>query len=142
MRMMIMSRKNSTPVASAKSETSAKTLTKSKAKLTKVFITMAIFVITTFNTAMTVLAAPAGGGYSGGGTGATADPSAAFNDLIKFFATWFGRLGLVVGFIGAIMFALAIRNEDADAKSRGLMTMISGFVVFAVTLSLSLFGIV
>ena len=64
-----------------------------------------------------------------------------FNSVIEFFATWIGRIGLVVAFIGAIQFALAIKNDDADAKTRGLMTMASGFVVFAVTKALNLFGI-
>ena len=39
------------------------------------------------------------------------------------------------------MFALAIKNEDAEAKSRGLMTLAAGFVVFAITGALDLFGI-
>lgn len=55
--------------------------------------------------------------------------------------TWIGRIGLVVAFVGGIMFALAIKNDDAEAKTRGLMTLASGFVVFALTLSLDLFGI-
>lgn len=66
---------------------------------------------------------------------------AAFNSVIGFFATWIGRIGLVVAFVGGIMFALAIKNDDAEAKTRGLMTLASGFVVFALTLSLDLFGI-
>ena len=66
---------------------------------------------------------------------------AAFNSVIGFFATWIGRIGLVVVFVGGIMFALAIKNDDAEAKTRGLMTLASGFVVFALTLSLDLFGI-
>ncbi len=69
------------------------------------------------------------------------DGEAAFNSVIGFFADWIGRIGLVVGFVGGIMFALAIKNDDAEAKTRGLMTMASGFVVFALTLSLDLFGI-
>ena len=72
---------------------------------------------------------------------AFADGEAAFNSVIGFFATWIGRIGLVVAFVGGIMFALAIKNDDAEAKTRGLMTLASGFVVFALTLSLDLFGI-
>lgn len=64
---------------------------------------------------------------------------AEFNKVIDFFAVWIGRIGLVVGFVGAIMFALAIKNDDAEAKTRGLMTLASGFVVFAVTQALNLF---
>ncbi len=75
------------------------------------------------------------------GTGTTVDGEAAFNNVIGFFATWIGRIGLVVAFVGGIMFALAIKNDDAEAKTRGLMTLASGFVVFALTLSLDMFGI-
>lgn len=75
-----------------------------------------------------------------GGTPAV-DGEAAFNSVIGFFATWIGRIGLVVAFVGGVMFALAIKNDDAEAKTRGLMTLASGFVVFALTLSLNLFGI-
>lgn len=64
---------------------------------------------------------------------------AQFDSVINFFATWIGRVGLVVGFIGAIMFGLAIKNDDADAKTRGLMTLASGFVVYAVTKALDMF---
>lgn len=64
-----------------------------------------------------------------------------FNAIIQFFAEWIGRIGLVVGFVGAIMFALAIKNDDAEAKTRGLMTLASGFVVFAITKALDMFGI-
>lgn len=62
-----------------------------------------------------------------------------FNQVIEFFAKWIGRIGLVVAFVGGIMFAFAIKNEDAEAKTRGLMTLASGFVVFALTLALNLF---
>jgi len=59
--------------------------------------------------------------------------NAPFNNVVNFFATWIGRIGLVVGFVGAIQFALAIKNDDADAKTRGLMTMAAGFVVFGIS---------
>lgn len=77
----------------------------------------------------------------GEGEGGVVNGEAAFNSVIGFFATWIGRIGLVVAFVGGIMFALAIKNDDAEAKTRGLMTLASGFVVFALTLSLDLFGI-
>lgn len=80
-------------------------------------------------------------GTSGTASGGSDDGEAMFNEIIGWFATWIGRIGLVVGFVGAVMFGLAIKNEDADAKTRGLMTMASGFVVYAITKALSLFGI-
>lgn len=78
---------------------------------------------------------------SSSSTPATTDPDAMFDNVVGFFANWIGRIGLVVGFVGAIMFGLAIRSEDSDQKTRGLMTMASGFVVYAITRMLNLFGI-
>lgn len=101
-------------------------------------------VVTSITTMMTMAMVTAVTAFaddtSGGGSGVV-DGEAAFNKVIGFFADWIGRIGLVVGFVGGIMFALAIKNDDAEAKTRGLMTMASGFVVFALTLSLDLFGI-
>jgi hypothetical protein len=71
----------------------------------------------------------------------TTEGEDAFGDLIAFFATWIGRIGMVVAFIGGIMFALAIKNEDAEQKTKGIMTMAAGFVVFALTQALGLFGL-
>lgn len=93
--------------------------------------------LATYFVSAAALAAPA---FAEGG-GGDVDPDAAFNNLIGFFATWIGRIGLVVAFIGGVMFGLAIKNDDADAKTRGLMTMVAGLIVFAVTKSLDLFGL-
>lgn len=107
-----------------------------KKKCRKVITTVSTMVTMTMVSAVTAFAEGEGGG--GGGT---VDGEAAFNQVIGFFATWIGRIGLVVAFVGGVMFALAIKNDDAEAKTRGLMTLASGFVVFALTLSLNLFGI-
>ncbi len=82
--------------------------------------------------------AESGGGDAGGGLDDSAGEE-QFYAVIEFFAKWIGRIGLVVGFVGAIMFALAIKNDDAEAKTRGLMTLASGFVVFAVCQALNMF---
>lgn len=105
------------------------------AKRKKIMLTLVTMVTMSMMSAVPAFAAPAD---SGGGT---VDGEAAFNSVIGFFADWIGRIGLVVAFVGGIMFALAIKNDDAEAKTRGLMTLASGFVVFALTLSLNLFGI-
>ena len=83
------------------------------------------------------LAAPA---FAEGG-GGDVDPDAAFNNIIGFMAKWIGRIGLVIAFVGAVMFGLAIKNDDADGKQRGLMTLGAGFVVFAITKALDMFGL-
>ena len=97
--------------------------------------------ITTVSTMVTMAMVSAVTAFAEGEGGGTVDGEAAFNQVIGFFATWIGRIGLVVAFVGGVMFALAIKNDDAEAKTRGLMTLASGFVVFALTLSLNLFGI-
>lgn len=76
-----------------------------------------------------------------GGNLQNGDGDEMFFNLIQFFATWIGRIGLVVGFVGAVMFGLAIKNDDADGKQRGLMTMAAGFIVFAITGALDMFGL-
>jgi hypothetical protein len=62
-----------------------------------------------------------------------------FNNVIDVLATWIGRIGLVIGFIGAIQFAMGIKDSDADSKSKGLMTLASGFVVFGLCTAYSTF---
>ena len=108
------------------------------AKRKKIMLTLTTMVTMSMMSTATAFAAPAN---SGGGGGGTVDGEASFKEVIGFFADWIGRIGLVVAFVGGIMFALAIKNDDAEAKTRGLMTLASGFVVFALTLSLNLFGI-
>ncbi|MGN0656607.1 MAG: hypothetical protein ACI4KR_07425 [Ruminiclostridium sp.] len=107
------------------------------AKRKKVMLSISTMVTMSMLSAVSAFAE----GEGGGGGGGSVDGEAAFNSVIGFFATWIGRIGLVVAFVGGIMFALAIKNDDAEAKTRGLMTLASGFVVFALTLSLDLFGI-
>lgn len=103
------------------------------AKRKKAMLSLATMVTMTMVSSVSAFADGEGGGADAGVD--------TFNGIIKFFADWLGRIGLVVAFVGGIMFALAIKNDDAEAKTRGLMTLASGFVVFALTLSLDLFGI-
>ena len=43
--------------------------------------------------------------------------------------------------IGGVMFALGWQREDAEGKSRGLMTLMAGFMLVAIAQSKSLFGL-
>lgn len=134
-----MENKNNTPavLGAAKHTNPVKSFFSAlNAKRKKVMLSL-----TTMVTMAMMTAVPAFAEGEGGGGGGSVDGEAAFNSVIGFFATWIGRIGLVVAFVGGIMFALAIKNDDAEAKTRGLMTLASGFVVFALTLSLDLFGI-
>lgn len=78
---------------------------------------------------------------SGGGGGGSSEAEAMFDKTIVFFADWIGRVGLVVAFVGAVMFGFSVKSDDPEGKQRGLTTMVAGFIVFAVTKSLNLFGI-
>ena len=106
-----------------------------KEKKEKLMAKLAVSFITALE-----LAAPAFA-EAGGGGGGDVDPDAAFNNIIGFMAKWIGRIGLVIAFVGAVMFGLAIKNDDADGKQRGLMTLGAGFVVFAITKALDMFGL-
>jgi hypothetical protein len=74
----------------------------------------------------------------GGAAGGSADSS--FTTVINFFVKWIGRIGGVVAFVGAVMFALAIKNNDAEQKQSALLTMIAGFVAAAVAGASSMFN--
>lgn len=98
------------------------------------------FRLTMMMATMTATAATAFASSGGGGLDTKAGED-EFNALVGFFALWIGRIGMVVAFVGGIMFGLAIKNEDSEQKTRGIMTFASGFVVFALSKSLNLFGI-
>lgn len=113
------------------------------AKRRKISLSLTMMLTTMMLTAASAFADDtSGGGGSGGGGGIDTNAGKdEFNALISFFALWIGRIGLVVAFVGGIMFALSIKNEDSEQKTRGIMTFASGFVVFALSKSLNLFGI-
>lgn len=65
----------------------------------------------------------------------------SFDSVVDVVARWLGRIGLVVAFFGAVQLALGFKQDDADGKIRGMKTLASGFLVFGITQSLSLFGL-
>lgn len=108
--------------------------TMKKKKAAKLFVSLAT---TALMLAVFTVVACAAGGAPAGDTGA----EAAYQSTINFFITWFRRVGMVVAFVGAIMFALAIKNDDADRKQAGLVTMVAGFVVVALCAASSMFDL-
>jgi uncharacterized membrane protein len=62
-----------------------------------------------------------------------------FNTVVQFIVDWVARIGLVIGFIGAIQFALGFKDDSADGKTRGLMCLASGFIVYAVAKAYDMF---
>lgn len=57
----------------------------------------------------------------------------SFNNVMKFIATWVGRIGLAVGFFGGVQTGFAFKDNDSEGKTRGLLTLGAGFVVFAIS---------
>lgn len=94
-------------------------------KRRKLALTVGTFIIANLMTAMSAFAA--------GGTMDTNAGKAQFDELINFFAVWIGRIGGVIALVGAVMFGLAYKSEDPEGKQRGVTTMVSGIIVFAIS---------
>lgn len=129
---IITTHSTTTPAAAPK-EKGAGILTAMRAKFRRAVLAVTTLYAMSIITAITAFAESSGG--------SDVDPDAAFNTVVKFFADWIGRIGLVVAFVGGVMFGFAFKNDDADGKTRGLQTLAAGFIVFALTKSLNLFGI-
>lgn len=56
---------------------------------------------------------------------------ALWTTISTLIGTWVTRLGAVVMFVGGIMFGLGWKSDDAEQKSRGISTIISGAIVTA-----------
>ena len=61
--------------------------------------------------------------------------------FIDFICDWLVKIGAVVAMVGGVMFAVGWQREDAEGKSRGLMTVMSGGIMAAIGLTPSIFGI-
>lgn len=72
---------------------------------------------------------------------ADVDADTAFNNVVGEFVKWVKRIAGLIALVGAIMFGLAIKNNDAEQKQAGLLTMVAGFFVFAVCGIASTFGL-
>lgn len=81
--------------------------------------------------------ADGGDGTDANGTGS----EASFKSVVNFFVKWIRRVGALVGFVGAVMFGLAIKNNDAEQKQAGLLTMVAGFAVAALCVGVDMFDI-
>lgn len=62
-----------------------------------------------------------------------------WNAFLGFMATWMGRIGIGVLIFGAFQTAFGFKNDDADAKTKGLKTAASGIMVFALSKSIDFF---
>lgn len=65
----------------------------------------------------------------------TTNSAASFDNVVSFVVTWVQRIGYVVAFTGGVQFGFAWKNDDAEAKQRGLMTLAAGFIVVAICIA-------
>lgn len=56
-----------------------------------------------------------------------------FQSIMRFIGDWTGRVGAIAAFIGAIMFGLSIRNNDAGQKVSALKTIAAGGITISVS---------
>ncbi len=55
-----------------------------------------------------------------------------FNSMITFLATWLGRVGGVVAFLGAVQFIISIKSGNPESKTNGVMFFIVGLMLIGV----------
>ena len=67
---------------------------------------------------------------------ADVDAEASWNLVMNFLLTWIPRLGGVLLFLGGVEFAIAYKNEDANAKTNATRLMIAGAMVIAIPVAL------
>ena len=75
-------------------------------------------------------------------TNAFADSNTgSIDSFINFACDWLTKIGGVIALVGGVMFALGWQREDAEGKSRGLMTLMAGFMLVAIAQSKNIFGL-
>jgi len=67
--------------------------------------------------------------------------TSSIDGFIQFACDWLTKIGGVIALVGGVMFALGWQREDAEGKSRGLMTLMAGFMLIAIAQSKGLFGL-
>ena len=65
----------------------------------------------------------------------------SIDSFINFACDWLTKIGGVIALVGGVMFALGWQCEDSEGKSRGLMTLMAGFMLVAIAQSKNLFGL-
>ena len=103
-----------------------KSINKYKGLKAKIFIAMATMTCTMAN-ASNVYAA-----------GSNTD---SIDGFITFIADWVVKIGGVVAMIGGIMFAVGWQRDDSEGKTRGLFTLMAGFMIMAIGKSPDIFGL-
>jgi hypothetical protein len=95
----------------------------------------------TISPASPFILAAAGGGTGGGAASGSNTADTAYQSVINFFLVWIRRVGALVALIGGIMFGLSVKNNDSEQKQAGILTMVAGFIVFAIALGADMFDL-
>ena len=66
--------------------------------------------------------------------------TASIDKFVAEIGKWLIKIGVVVAMVGGVMFALGWQREDSEGKSRGLLTIMAGFMVAAIGAAPSAFG--
>lgn len=61
--------------------------------------------------------------------------------IVDFFCAWLTKIGLIVALFGGCQTGFAFKNDDSDAKTRGLHTVASGLIVAGICASRGIFGL-
>lgn len=65
----------------------------------------------------------------------------SIDQFIDFICDWLQKIGGIVALVGGVIFALGWQREDAEGKSRGLMTLMAGFMLVAISQAPNIFGL-
>lgn len=65
----------------------------------------------------------------------------SIDGFITFISDWVIKIGGVVAMIGGIMFAVGWQRDDSEGKTRGLFTLMAGFMIMAIGKSPDIFGL-
>lgn len=68
-------------------------------------------------------------------------PAEIAQNGLNFFGTWIARIGGLVAFIGAIKFALSVKDDDAKEQLQAILVMVSRFMIVSAIRDLSVFDI-
>lgn len=67
--------------------------------------------------------------------------TSSIDTFIDFICDWLVKIGGVVMLIGGVMFALSFQRDDAEGKSRALMTLMAGGMVAGIAVAKNIFGL-
>ncbi len=65
----------------------------------------------------------------------------AMDIIVTFLCDWGAKVGSVLGLIGGFTFAVGWYNDQQEMKSKGLMGIVGGLMMFAIAKSPDIFGL-